>query len=353
MKKFNPKISIIVPVYLSEPFLHQCVNSLINQTLKEVEIILVNDGSPDNSGAICEEYAKKDSRIKVIHQPNQTASYALENGRSVAKGEYLMSIDADDWLNPITCELAFNSAKKHNADVVFWSYINEFPGKSVKEKSIFSQDTIFEGESLVWLKRRMMGLVGKELADPTRTDAINSTWGKIFKRKMIIESKISAINSDGSGSYDVLYVNRAFVPVQKAVYINQFLHHYRRNNPNSVTKNYGFSLWSKLNKLFYRLDELIVMNNYGQDFKVAFKNRIALSLLNNVLTITSKNNSSSKQAKLAHLTLILNDEVFKDAIMQLELKYLPIHWKLFFFAAKIRSAFGVYHLGVLMHKFRN
>ena len=95
----KPLLSVIVPVYKAEKYIHRCVNSILNQTLKSLELILVDDGSPDNSGAICDEYAKKDSRVKVIHKENGGAASARNTGIKEARGEYIGFCDADDYLN--------------------------------------------------------------------------------------------------------------------------------------------------------------------------------------------------------------------------------------------------------------
>ena len=94
----NPKVSIIVPIYNSEKYMNKCIESILNQTLTEIEIILVNDGSTDNSGKIIDNYAKKDNRIKVIHQQNSGPSVARNKGISTAKGKYIGFVDSDDYI---------------------------------------------------------------------------------------------------------------------------------------------------------------------------------------------------------------------------------------------------------------
>ena len=93
-------ISVIVPVYKTEKFLSDCIKSILNQTYHDLEVILVNDGSPDSSGQICEEYAKKDSRIKVIHQENAGVASARNTGLNLAAGEYITFVDSDDYICP-------------------------------------------------------------------------------------------------------------------------------------------------------------------------------------------------------------------------------------------------------------
>ena len=114
-----PKISIIVPVYKAEKYLCHCIDSILNQTFTDFELILVDDGSPDNCGTICDEYAKRDSRIKVIHKPNGGVSSARNAGMHMAKGTYLMFCDSDDAVDPGWCELHHQMIERHpNAWVV-------------------------------------------------------------------------------------------------------------------------------------------------------------------------------------------------------------------------------------------
>lgn len=110
-------ISVIVPVYKVEPFLHRCIDSILNQTYQNLEIILVDDGSPDRCGSICDEYAQRDSRVKVIHQKNSGVSAARNNGLDAASGKYVAFIDADDWIEPWAYEKLRWLIEEHNADI--------------------------------------------------------------------------------------------------------------------------------------------------------------------------------------------------------------------------------------------
>ena len=114
----RPKVSVVIPVYKVEPWIRECLDSLVNQTLKEIEIICVDDGSPDNSGAILDEYAQKDKRIKVIHQENGGVQKARNAGLDVAKGEYIALLDSDDYVDVRAYETAYNFAKKDNVDIL-------------------------------------------------------------------------------------------------------------------------------------------------------------------------------------------------------------------------------------------
>ena len=111
------KVSVIVPVYNTEEYLEKCLNSLINQTLKEIEIICVNDGSTDNSGKILKQYAKRYPQVKVIEQQNLKQGAARNNGVKTATGEYIGYVDSDDWVDLDYFEKLYNTAKKYDSDI--------------------------------------------------------------------------------------------------------------------------------------------------------------------------------------------------------------------------------------------
>jgi len=118
----QPAISVIVPVYKAEKYLHRCVDSLLAQTFSDFEVLLVDDGSPDRSGEICDEYAKKDSRVRVFHKENGGVSSARNIGLDNAAGEYLTFIDADDWIDVDCFEKGFSLLKRDNLDILQYSY---------------------------------------------------------------------------------------------------------------------------------------------------------------------------------------------------------------------------------------
>ena len=122
-------ISIIVPVYKTEKFLRKCVDSIIRQTYHDWEMWLVDDGSPDNSPAMCDEYAAKDKRIKVIHQHNQGLAMARNSGITRCNGDMVFFVDSDDWLEPDTIAVLADTMQKTDADMVVYEYIVEDNGK--------------------------------------------------------------------------------------------------------------------------------------------------------------------------------------------------------------------------------
>ncbi len=141
----EPKISVIVPVYKAEAYLHRCVDSLLAQTFPDFEVILVDDGSPDRSGEICDEYARKDCRVKVIHQKNGGVSCARQRGLDEARSEYTIHADPDDWVEPDMLEELYKKAKEENADMVICDFYYNFAnkqGKRVQKPSQLRHDVV-------------------------------------------------------------------------------------------------------------------------------------------------------------------------------------------------------------------
>lgn len=131
MNEITPKISVIVPVYKAEAYLHRCVDSILAQTFQDFEVLLIDDGSPDRSGEICDEYARKDRRVRVFHKENGGVSSARQCGMDNALGEYTIHADPDDWVEPTMLEELYKKAKEEDADMVICDLYRDEKGKSV------------------------------------------------------------------------------------------------------------------------------------------------------------------------------------------------------------------------------
>lgn len=140
------KVSIIIPIYNSENTLYRCLNSVLNQTLKEFECYLINDGSTDKSGEICDEFSKKDPRFKVVHQENMGVSKSKNKIIHICKGEYIGMIDSDDYIEPDFYELLYNKAKEFDVDLIKYSYIccYDNSSKTSKINKIISKEELYD-----------------------------------------------------------------------------------------------------------------------------------------------------------------------------------------------------------------
>ena len=339
----QPTISIIVPVYNVEKYLPQCLDSLVNQTYKNLEIICVNDGSTDGSLEILKKYAEKDSRVKVVSKENEGASVARNAALDMATGTYLMFVDSDDWIELNTCECAIQAMTDYNVDLVMWDYIREFSSGS-KPKNIFDCDIVFDEEAVESkLHRRMVGIVGEELRHPENADALCTIWGKLYKAEYILKNKIKFYDIKEIGTYeDGLFNLNVLQHVSKAAYINKLLYHYRKTNIGSVATGYKPRLCEQRRVLFCKLDKYIKKNHCPDIYNEALHNRIALSVLELGLNITKGRFPSKEKIQMIHD--IIAEPQYRSVSKKLELKYFPLHWKIFFGCAKHEFAIAVYVL---------
>lgn len=340
----TPKISIIVPVYNVEAYLPQCLESLINQTYENLEIVCVNDGSLDGSGQILQQYAVRDSRVHVITQKNQGASVARNQGLSVARGDYIMFVDGDDWVELDTCRVAVDTAETSGADVVFWSYVREYECESKEKLLPLDDETVLHGnEAKALLHRRQLGLVGEELAHPEYADSLVTVWGKLYTSKLLQEAGAEFVDIRKIGtSEDAMFNLETLREIHTAVYIKRCFYHYRKNNLTSVTTKYKPELGEQWNCLFDMMEEYIVKNHLPATYTQALRNRISLSVVGLGLNIMSA--PASGREKISMIKNVISAPRYREAVQTLELCYFPIHWKVFYLCAKWRNAVGVYAL---------
>lgn len=320
----TPLVSIIIPVYNTEKYISECLNSLTQQSYIHIEIIAVDDGSTDNSLKILNDISAKDNRLKVFTQPNQGVSAARNLALSKATGEYIMFVDADDWIDPHTIEECLQEIG--DADVCFFAYIREFTNHSLP-KPLFPQTQIFTAEACKQLQRRMIGPIGKELANPGMLDSLGTIWGKLYRTEILNGTEFIDLKVIGTAE-DSLFNCNVFRKVQKAVYINKAFYHYRKFNSGAETKRYKPQLPQQWNRLFDYM-KTTVTDEISQK---ALHNRIALSIIGLGLNeCLSPDRLKKKTDKIAE---IINQTHYRKAYKELDLTLFPIHWKVFFFAAK-------------------
>lgn len=232
MENTNDLISVIVPVYNVEKYLSQCINSILNQTVKNLEIILVDDGSLDNSGKICDEFSKKDNRIIVIHKENNGLSSARNAGLEIATGSYIGFVDSDDWLDETMYETLLRLIKDTSSDI---SCCKFFKTANSEEKISPIDNEVIESFNNI------------EGLNNFYTDLYTQTvvaWNKLYARKLFdnVIYPTGKIHEDEGTTYKLFY------KANKITYTNIPLYYYRIT-PNSITT-------SKFNKK--RLDILDV-----------------------------------------------------------------------------------------------
>lgn len=330
------KISVIIPAYNVEKYIEQCLRSIMNQTYKNLEIIVVNDGSKDGTGEIIKRLAKEDDRIVFIDQENQGVSASRNNALARVDSDFVMFVDSDDWLDLDTCEYLIEEIKKENADVVLFGYVREYKEKSMPKAMFDEERIVFEGQDVKdKIHRRVFGPIGEELANPGKLNALTSTCMEIIKTDIIKNLRFVPMKELGlceDGYFNISVLKNA----QKVVFVKKYFYHYRKIiDGASLSQKKNDNTYEDAKKFNGHLLKLIEDENLSNDYKNATSNRLALCLVERV---------NNKNIVYKNIKKILHDEKYIEAINQLEFKYFPIHWKLFFKCAKMKFTFGVYAL---------
>lgn len=339
-------ISIIVPVYNVEAYLPQCLDSLIHQTYQDLEIICMNDGSTDQSLDILQEYSSKDKRIKLISRENRGISASRNEALDIARGEFVMFVDSDDWIDEETCEKAINAIQTNDCDLVMWSYIREFKDKSLPNY-LYPHEVIWNnGFSLC---RRIVGPVDEELRTPHKLDSYGTVWGKLYKRELIEkDASIRFVDTSKIGTCeDVLFNIEYSQRTNKSIYIPELLYHYRKIS-SSFTSKYRESLLEQWKQLYGLMKVKLEQNSLFEECKRAYLNRISLGIVGLGLNVTFSTFPFIKQQRL--IQELLDSDYYKKAISSLSLKFFPIHWKFFYFCAQKGYSFAVLLLLKLINR---
>lgn len=209
-------ISVIIPVYNCENYLVKCLDSLLAQSHQDFEAVLTDDGSTDASGKICDLYAQRDSRFKVLHTANKGVSYARQIGIENSSGKYISFIDSDDWVEPDMLKILYDSASFHNCDIVefnFFSVCRNLDSPCIKHH-------ISKSDAL--------------------SDVVSNNWGVVWryflKRDFIVKNDIR-FSIELKASEDYLFITECLCKANSFIHIPDALYHYNRNNLSSLTNN--------------------------------------------------------------------------------------------------------------------
>lgn len=246
----NPLVSIIVPIYNVEKFLPQCIESLLQQTYANIEIILVNDGSSDKCGIICDTYENKDTRIKTIHKANGGLVSARNAGYEVAIGDWIMYVDGDDWINKNTCLTLVEEINNHSSlDIIFWITVQELGSKSIYEGKwdwdLFDDHKVYSGKECQWLACQVLNY----------KSGIASVCNKLYRREWCSNHKLLHNPGLKQGMEGIDYVFRAFSQAENCLFLRKHFYHYRYNSA-SISKKIDE------NNTSYIIDSLFEINKY-------------------------------------------------------------------------------------------
>lgn len=272
------KVSIIVPIYNVEQFLKQCVDSLLNQTLQGIEVILVDDGSPDSCPEICEEYKQKDKRVKVIHKLNGGLSDARNAGLNVAEGKYVAFVDSDDYVNLQMFEKLYIEAEKRDLDVCYCDYCFDINGK-IRTACKQTENLFIDGKRDA--EKFLLDMVGTEPQYPSDVKYLVSVWHGIYKRSIIEQYHISFESERLYPSEDLLFHIDFLSRCSKIGYLKDGMY-YWRYNPRSLSRTYNLQKFYKYVDLLIRTKEKLD-EHFTEDFYLLHYQRCVYSFFRSII----------------------------------------------------------------------
>lgn len=236
-------VSIVVPVYNVEEYLNRCIESIVNQTYKNLEIILIDDGSTDSCPQMCDDWAKKDNRIKVIHKENAGAGMARNTGIDSVTGDYIFFIDGDDYVSVHLVEKCIRCVENQDADVVIFGHYDVFEDEKIVEKNINTKYSSFNNKS-----------IRSELLPAMLTYKFGfgmSVWGKMYKAQTVKNLNIRFVSEREIFSEDVYFTIEFLADVNKAIILNDNLYYYSVRE-NSLSRAFNPNRHQMQNDYFYK-----------------------------------------------------------------------------------------------------
>ena len=324
------KVSIIVPVYNVERYLKRCVESIVSQTLKDLEIILVDDGSPDHSGKICDELKEKDNRIVVIHQENKGLPGARNSGMKIAHGEYIGFVDSDDYIDNDMYERMYITAKDNQADVVMCDFLKEAiidnEGKNNNNQHGTRTQMICDIDEGVYDINKIKEVIYPQLIMKENIDfgPLLSQWSCLYNRKFMEENSIF-YNENIKQCEDNYLSSIIGIRMKKFVYMKHFCPYHYMYNPNSISHTYKEQAWGYFCLMNSELKK--ITHDYNE---YDFSRQLDLHILYYTLFSLSqiKKSKLSIERKRILIDDILHEKCLCNSLKKLKLNQLKISWKL-------------------------
>lgn len=339
-----PKISVIVPIYDAEIYLEQCVDSILNQTFKDLDIILVDDGSKDHSGAMCDSYGKQDERVQVVHKENGGLVSARKAGFQVAKGEYIAFVDADDWLEPDMYEKLINIVTTTQAQIICSNYVREDSGIQTFVKNQMKSG-LYEEHNIENQMIPNMICFENYFFDFGINPVV---WCKLFQRETIGKA-LEVMDNHISYGEDVCLSFMAILNA-KSVYIDEkcFGYHYRIIE-NSMSHEFSEKFYDRVYYLYDFLKEHV--GGKREDVCRQLRYYFVWNIYNGIFREFSKQCDFDKKKRKQDLVKHLTNDTVKSAIDDSTQSIMPKDYlKIYQHVNKGQVSLAV--LRIYMHKLR-
>lgn len=347
MDIYQPLVSIVVPVYNTELYVKECLTSIVQQSYRNIEIIIIDDGSSDKSGYICDEFANRYKNIFVFHRDNHGVSDARNFAIDVANGEYLIFVDSDDYIAQNMCEKLISIVNAYNIDFVICGNYN-VSTIGTRKRNIFSKSCKFQGEAFNReICEATLGLIGEKLRTPNKLDRLTPIWARLYKTEIIKKNNIKFIDLYKLPSECLQFNYEYCMYAESGYYLNEPLYYYRRNTQMSVTKPFRHDLWDKWHWWIQYMDKFLKEHHASSYHWDAYYSRICHSVIplgGNALKL----NSFNEQIK--EIKLFLNQPIYTIAFKKINVSLMPAHWRMFFCVARNKRIYLFFLMTWCMRK---
>lgn len=313
-----PKVSVIVPVYNAEKYLQECVDSILRQTLADIEVILVDDGSSDSSPVICDGYAEQDKRVKAIHQRNSGAAAARNQGMNVAQGEYIAFVDSDDWIDADMYKRMVAVAEADDCDLVICDCL--------KESDCGSQLYTHDLPAGFYDRERMYSVYFSQLLMPdTMEYPVTISNSLLLIRREVISANGITFPEGMRFSEDLLFGSEVGYFSQSMTYLKEYAPYHYRQNPDSVTHTAYKDKWPLLRELWCRINE-----SFGKKQDYDFTQQIQRCMLFFVYMAMNQRRYAglSKKEFFHEAGVVLDDPLVQTTLKKTSIRQLHISRKL-------------------------
>lgn len=333
-------VSVVLPIYNVEKYLNRCIKSVINQNYKNLEIILVDDGSPDNCPTLCDEWAKKDNRIKVVHKKNAGLGYARNTGIENATGEYICFFDSDDYIVLDAIEKAYNLAIQEKSDMVVFGFCNvKANGETGKAVIPHTEKTTFSGKEVqdVFLA----DLIGPDVKNGKQTNLWMSAWACLYSLEMIEKASWRFVSEREIISEDIYSLLGLYKYVNRVSVLPESLYFYCEN-AGSLTHTYKQDRYNKIKNFYKACYQLATKNNYSDNVK----DRLSYPYLSNTIVAMKMIVGSDQVKTLKHeqLKQIINDDTLENVLSKANIRKEKKTRKLLLVAIKKKQYSFIYWL---------
>lgn len=333
-------ISVIIPVYNVELYLDDCVNSVINQSYSNLEVILVDDCSPDRSGEMCDEWAEKESRIKVIHKKkNEGLGYARNSGLEVATGDYILFLDSDDFFDLKLCEKALNRLKEENADICVFGHKKYYNGIAKSHRSFDGINDNYEGKDII--NEFLAKTIGQDADEAGMPKIGMSAWRVLYKASVILENNIRFCSERDYLNEDLFFRIDVCKSISKVAILKEDLYFYRYND-DSLTTRYRKDRFDATLRFYNKL--CLCTEDIGSD---DINERCIRAFTNNLIVCIKQEEVFSKHRffdAIRHIRGYCRNDVVQELLGTYPIDRMPFKARLLFLSILHKHPFMVFAL---------